>query len=137
VGEAALVRTRRFRSLHHYRRADWTPEQNRERFGAVAEPHSHDWTVTVTVRGPIDAHGFVVDLIALDGLLQEVVGPLDGADLNVAIPGMAEGVLQPSTEAVARWIWERIASRIPGPARLARVRVAESDALAAEYEGGA
>jgi 6-pyruvoyl-tetrahydropterin synthase len=89
------------------------------------------------VRGPIDAHGFVVDLVALDGLLQSVIGPLDGADLNRAIPGMAEGVVQPSTEAVARRLWDQLAGRVPRPARLARVRVAESDALAAEYEGGA
>ena len=133
--EPALVRTVRFRATHHYRRADWSPEKNREAFGPVATPHPHDWAVTVTVRGPIDPHGFVVDLALLDHLLGEVLRGWDGGDLNQVLPEMAVGMLQPTTEALARWIWERLVSRIPGPARLAQVRVAESDLLGAEYEG--
>ena len=64
-----------------------------------------------------------------------VEGVLDGADLNQAIPEMSSGRLQPSTEVLARWAWEQIADRIPDPARLIRVRVAESAGLAAEYDG--
>jgi len=44
-------------------------------------------------------------------------------------------VMIPSTENLARWFWERLAPRIPGSASLVRVRVEESDTLAAEYEG--
>ena len=135
MAEATLERSVRFRATHHYRRADWSPEKNQEVFGPVGAPHPHDWVLTVTVRGPLDAHGFLVDLAALDGLLGDVLGALDGADLNEAVPEMRAGHLQPSTEALARWAWERLAERIPDPARLTRVRVAEGADLAAEYEG--
>ena len=87
------------------------------------------------VRGPLDAYGFVMDLAVLDRLLDEVLGVLDGADLNRTIPEMSSGHLQPTTEALARWVWERLAVRIPEPARLVRVRVAESSGLAADYDG--
>jgi 6-pyruvoyl-tetrahydropterin synthase len=133
VAEAALERTVGFRAHHHYRRSDWSDARNREAFGAVADPHAHDYVVVVTVRGPIDAHGFVVDLVALDALLHARIGVLDGSDLNTRVFG--GGQLQPTNEALARWIWGELAERVPRPARLARVRVAESGTLAAEYEG--
>jgi 6-pyruvoyl-tetrahydropterin synthase len=133
VAEAALERTLRVRAVHHYARPGWSPEQNRAVFGPVADPHAHDYVVTVTVRGPIDADGFVVDLRALDDLLAREVGVLDGGDLNGLVPEVRAGSLQPSTEAIARWLWERLEGRMPGTARLVHVRVAEGPELAAEY----
>lgn len=133
MAEAALERTVRVRAKHHYHRPDWSEARNREVFGAVAEPHAHDYLVTITVRGALDAHGFVVDLPRLDRAIAEEVAALDGGDLNVLVPEVRAGRLQPSTEALARWLWGRLEGRVPPPARLARVRVAESPELAAEY----
>jgi 6-pyruvoyl-tetrahydropterin synthase len=79
--------------------------------------------------------GFVVDLAALDALLDRVVEPLDQRDLNRVIPEVRDGSIQPSTESLARWFWSRLAPEIPGDARLERVRVAELPGLAAEYRG--
>ena len=131
--EALLERTVRFRARHHYRRADWSEGRNREAFGAVADPHDHEYAVTVAVCGRLDAQGFVVDLAALDRLLAELLGPLHGGDLNALL--FPDGKVQPTTEALARWVWEGLVGRVPAPARLARVRVAESPELAAEYAG--
>ena len=133
MAEAALERAVTFRAYHHYRRSDWSDARNREEFGPVADPHAHDYVVTITVRGTIDPHGFVVDLRALDALLDERVRSLHGGDLNARV--FPDGRVQPSTEALARWVWDQLADRIPAPARLASVRVAESAALAAEYRG--
>lgn len=136
MGEASLVRTVRFNAAHHYGRPQWTDDENRRAFGANADPHRHDWAVEVTVRGAIDERtGFVVDLAALDERLRGLVEALDQADLNEAIPEVREGRMVPSTESLARWFWERLAPDVPGEARLVRVRIAESDTLAAEYEG--
>jgi 6-pyruvoyltetrahydropterin/6-carboxytetrahydropterin synthase len=136
LAEAVLERTLRVHAVHHYARPGRSPEQNRAEFGAVADPHAHDYVVTITVRGTVDDDGFVVDLIALDRLLAEHVAVLDGGDLNQTIPDVAAGRLQPSTEVIARWLWERLDGRIPGAARLVRVRVAEGAELAAEYPAG-
>jgi 6-pyruvoyltetrahydropterin/6-carboxytetrahydropterin synthase len=133
VAEAALERTLRVRAVHHYARPGWSAAQNRAAFGTVADPHSHDYLVTVTVRGALDDDGFVVDLRALDALLATEVGALDGGDLNQLVPDVRTGRVQPSTEAIARWLWQRLDGRIPGNARLVRVRVAEGPELAAEF----
>jgi 6-pyruvoyl-tetrahydropterin synthase len=136
VAEGALERTLRVQALHHYARPGRSLEQNRAEFGAVADPHAHDFVITIVVRGPLDADGFLVDLVALDRLLAEEIGALDGGDLNQLIPEVRAGRLQPSTEAVARWLWELLEGRIPGTARLVRVRVAEGPDLAGEYPSG-
>lgn len=135
--EASLVRVARFRASHHYGRADWTEERNRETFGDARRPHEHEYRVEITVTGPPDpVSGLVTDLAALDRLLdEEVVGRLGGRSLNEALPPVAEGGAQPGTEVLAGWIFRRLGDRIPGDARLRRVRVWESDELGAEVEG--
>jgi 6-pyruvoyltetrahydropterin/6-carboxytetrahydropterin synthase len=136
MGEAALIRTVRFRARHRYWRPEWTDAENRRVFGESVESHGHDYRVQVTLRGPIDDRtGFLVDLSALDEVLEEVVHPLDGEDLDVVIPEARAGNMMSSTECLARWFWKRLAPRIPGPASLVRVRIDESDTLSAEYEG--
>lgn len=136
MGEATLVRTVRFQARHRYWCSDWTDAENRRAFGANADSHTHDYSVCVALRGIMDSRtGFVVDLEALDGLLRDVVGPLEGEDLDRAIPEARDGTMMPSTESLAAWFWEALVERIPGDARLVRVGVRESDSLAAEYEG--
>jgi 6-pyruvoyltetrahydropterin/6-carboxytetrahydropterin synthase len=136
MGEAALIRTVRFRASHRYWRREWTDDENRRVFGESADSHEHDYSVRVVLRGQIDDQtGFLVDLSALDALLGEVIRPLDGGDLDVVIPEARDGEMMPTTECLAQWFWQRLVSRIPGTASLVRVRVDESDTLSAEYEG--
>jgi len=137
VTHASLVRAVRFHATHHYALADEEPGESRRLFGDAVEPHAHDYLLEVTVRGSIDDRtGGVVDLGALDSLLSEtVVERFDGADLNEEIPPVRRGQLQPTTEALARWFFDLLAPRIPGDAQLVRLRLAESEDLAAVYEG--
>jgi len=137
VSRAFLTRTVSFSAAHHYARSEWSPDRNREVFGASHTPHGHNYLVDVTVAGEVDPlTGFVIDLPSLDRLLrEEVVQPLDQQDLNQAIPHVLEGGMVPTTENLARWLWERLHARIPPPATLVAVRVAEGPTLASEYRG--
>lgn len=134
MDEASLIRIARFRASHHYHRADWSEERNREAFGEAVRPHEHDYRVEVTVTGaPDPVSGLVTDLAALDRLLEEeVVERLGNRSLNEALPPVAEEGAQPGTEVLAGWIFRTLRERIPGGARLRRVRVWESDELGAE-----
>ena len=134
VAAVSLIRSVRFRAVHHYRRRDWTDAENQLVFGPNVEPHEHEYTIEVTVHGEVDeATGFLVDLSALDRAMDEVVAPLRGRNLVDAIPEAARGQLMPSTESLARWFFGMLEGRMPGSARLRRVRVAESSTLAAEF----
>jgi 6-pyruvoyltetrahydropterin/6-carboxytetrahydropterin synthase len=135
----SLTRTVTFRATHHLARADWSAAENRSRFGAVAEPHEHRYACAVTVAGrPDPSTGMLLDLGALDTLLrEEVTGPLEGADLNAAVPAFAEQGQLATCEALAAWLYGRIAPRLPPGLTLARVRVAEDATLHADCTGPA
>lgn len=135
MAEASLVRTVRFSAGHRYWRPEWSEERNRRTFGPSVNPHGHNYRLDVTVRGPVDPKtGFCIDLGALDELLRTaVVEPLDQQDLQEAFPGFGPGETIPTTEELARALFERLRGRIPGTARLVRVRLHEDESLAAEY----
>jgi 6-pyruvoyltetrahydropterin/6-carboxytetrahydropterin synthase len=134
----ALIRVITFRARHHYGRAEWSPERNRQVFGGQVEPHEHRYRVEITVAGPLDPEtGFVTDLGALDRWIEtRILEPLGDSDLNQAIPEVADGRMQPSTEALAGWVLRRLEGGVQRPARIDRVRVWESDALAGEARPG-
>lgn len=133
-GESRIIRTVAFRASHHYRRSEWSAEENRRVFGDQGHPHPHDWKVEVHLAGPVDpATGWCVDLDALDALLASVTAGWDGGDLNALVPPVARGEITPSTENLARWLFERLAPDVPGAARLLEVRVFESPWLGSAW----
>lgn len=135
----SLTRTVGFHAWHRYWRPDWTPAQNRAAFGALADPpgHDHHYRCAVTVTGAFTpASAAVVDLPLLDRLLnEEVVKPLHETHIDRDVPDFAPGVTLPTCEALARWVFARIAPRLPPGLTLARVRVAEDDTLHADCTG--
>jgi 6-pyruvoyltetrahydropterin/6-carboxytetrahydropterin synthase len=135
MGESALIRRVSFPAVHRYWVAAWSPERNREVFGATTESHAHTFQVEVEVVGPPDpVTGLILNLAQLDEILERrVVAPLSGRDLNEQIPEVAAERVQPSTEFLARWIWERVSEELGAPLRVSRVRVAESPDLSSEF----
>jgi 6-pyruvoyltetrahydropterin/6-carboxytetrahydropterin synthase len=135
----ALIRVVRFTAHHHYHRPEWTEERNRAVFGAtaLAPGHPHDYLCAVTVSGPVSEEtGMIMDLGALDGLLEEeVVRPFHGKHLNRDVPAFAYGRRIPTCEALAQYVFERLAGRLPPPVRLERVRIQEDETLYAECTG--
>lgn len=134
-----LTRTVRFNAAHRYHRDDWTEARNREVFGACANPHGHghNYLLEATVEGEPDPEtGFSVDLGALDEVLrEEVVLRLDHQHLNHAVPEFGAGRRVPTTENLVMYLWDRIAPRIVGGARLTRLRLREDVDLWVDYEG--
>jgi 6-pyruvoyltetrahydropterin/6-carboxytetrahydropterin synthase len=138
--DITLERRYRFSASHLYRRPDWSEAENRAHFGKCANlpGHGHNYRLYVTVSGEIDpATGFVVDLGALDMLVQEhVVERLDHQHLNAALPEFGEGGAIPSSENLVRWTAKQLAERMPAGSRLARLRLEEDEDLAAEWTAG-
>jgi len=108
-------------------------------FGKTATDHSHRYHCRVTVKGALQAsQGGVMSLQALDALLQqEVMARFDGRHINEEVPEFADGRLLPTGEALAVYIWERIAAGLPPGVTLHAVRVQENDHLYSEYFGEA
>ncbi len=134
-----LTRTVGFHATHRYYKPEWSAEDNRARFGWTSEEpgHPHDYTCAVTVTGrPDPESGMILDLPVLDRLLAElVVAPLDGKHLNRDVAEFAYGRMLPTCEALAQYVFARIARRLPEGVSLTRVRVAEDATLQADCDG--
>jgi 6-pyruvoyltetrahydropterin/6-carboxytetrahydropterin synthase len=136
---STLTRTVTFHALHRYYRPEWSEARNREAFGSLAESpgHGHDYRCGVTVRGTLDqSTGMLVDLGLLDRILRdEVLTHLAGKHLNLDVPAFAYGQMLPTCEAIAAYLFPRIAARLPAGVALERVRVAEDPTLYADCTG--
>jgi 6-pyruvoyltetrahydropterin/6-carboxytetrahydropterin synthase len=137
--KAALTRRVAFAAAHRYRRPEWSDEQNEAVFGPCARPHyhGHSYTCDVTVEGSIDpTTGFAVDLGKLDVILtEEVRNRFDHRNINVEVPEFADGVMVPTGENLARFIFDKVAARLPEGNRVTSVTVAEDATLSATYTG--
>ena len=93
-----------------------------------ARVHGHTFLVRVTVRGPVDPRtGFVVDFADLQRAWAPVHEALDHRFLN-DVPGLEN----PTSEHIARWVWERLAPALPA---LASIEVRESGNSGVTYRG--
>lgn len=137
MATAYLTRIVEFTATHRLRRADWPDARNRATFGGAAADHDHRYQVHVTVKGPLVAReGGVVDLAALDRLLaDEVTGRFDGRHINEHVPEFADGAMLATGEALAVYLWGRLAGRLPAGAVLHAIRVQEGPHLYSEYFG--
>jgi 6-pyruvoyltetrahydropterin/6-carboxytetrahydropterin synthase len=137
--KALLTRRVTFAAAHRYRRPDWTDEQNEKTFGACARPHyhGHSYVCEVTIEGEIDpTTGFAIDLGVLDKILkEEVTDCFDHRNINVEVPEFADGLLIPTGENLARFIFQRVGARLPDANSMSSVTVAEDQTLSATFNG--
>ena len=128
-----LTRVYHFSAGHRLFDPALSAEANEAVYGACWRPHGHNYTLDVTVRGPIDPQtGMVIDLAELKRIVGEtIVERFDHADLN-ADPLFRGRV--PTTENLAITVWELLAPKL-GADRLWQVRVWEDPNLYVDYRG--
>ena len=95
-----------------------------------ARVHGHSFRVEIHVRGPVDAHlGWLMDFADLKAAFQPLYQQLDHHYLN-DVPGLEN----PTSENLARWIWQRLRPSLP---QLSAVVVHETCTSGARYTGDA
>ncbi len=103
----------------------------REYRGACEKLHGHNWRVEMTVGGEaLNDLGMVMDFRELKRVLAEVVGRYDHTFLN-ELGEFSEQ--NPTTENLARIVFEQCAGRLPPGVRVRKVAVWESARCGACY----
>ncbi|HEU5370324.1 MAG TPA: 6-carboxytetrahydropterin synthase QueD [Ktedonobacterales bacterium] len=93
-----------------------------------ARLHGHSFRVELHVRGPVDpATGWVMDFADIKRAFQPLYDQLDHNYLNEI-----EGLANPTSEHLARWIWRRLRPRLP---ELCRVVIHETCTSGCIYQG--
>jgi 6-pyruvoyltetrahydropterin/6-carboxytetrahydropterin synthase len=132
---AYLNRRYRFSASHRLHSARMSAEENRATYGKCNNPHGHghNYTLEVTVSGPVDERtGMVCDLVDLDGFIErEVLERYNLQNLNT----MQEfAQIVPTTENLCVEIFE-ILQRGFTQAHLERVKLEETMMNSFEYTG--
>lgn len=127
-----INRRAEFSASHRY----WLPErseaENAESFGpcACAPGHGHNYVLYVSMEGDLDEYGMVLNLSDVKQVIKrEITSQLDFSYLNAAWEEFQQTL--PTTENIARVIWNRLASHLP----IVRIQLFEHPELWAEYEG--
>ena len=90
--------------------------------------HGHSFRARFTVSGPLDAEaGWVIDFDRIAAAVDPVIARLDYHTLNDI-----EGLDNPTTEMLTRWIWRQAKPLLP---ELTELTVWETPACACVYRG--
>jgi 6-pyruvoyltetrahydropterin/6-carboxytetrahydropterin synthase len=93
-----------------------------------ARLHGHSFRVRVTIEGPVGAEtGWVQDFADLAAAFKPIMEALDHHYLN-EVPGLEN----PTSENLARWIWECLTPALP---LLSRVETRETCTSGCVYRG--
>lgn len=105
--------------------------------GKQEQPHHHDWRVRATVESAqLDNCGLVMDFQMLQRLLRQIVEPMKQAEFINNLTELAAGDdtnINPSTERIARYIYDGLARQLPGRVHLTEVLVWETPDNRAAY----
>ena len=90
--------------------------------------HGHSFRIAVHVEGDIAAEsGWVMDFADISKAFQPIFEILDHRYLNDI-----EGLENPTSENIARWIWDKLEGKLPG---LAAVQIKETCTSGCIYDG--
>ena len=116
---ARLSKRFRFEAAHHLPRV---PEGHKCR-----RLHGHSYHVEVVVEGPVDeGTGWVMDYADIATAFAPLHDQLDHHYLNEV-----QDLENPTSENLARWIWQRLEGRVP----LVEIRIDETCTSACIYRG--
>ncbi|MCW5963995.1 MAG: 6-carboxytetrahydropterin synthase QueD [Bryobacterales bacterium] len=93
-----------------------------------ARLHGHSFRIRIHVEGPVDNRlGWVMDFADIKRACKPIEDALDHRYLN-EIPGLEN----PTSENLARWVWQHLQPTLPG---LSRIQVMETCTSGCEYRG--
>ncbi|XP_058120220.1 6-pyruvoyl tetrahydrobiopterin synthase [Anopheles ziemanni] len=134
---AYLTRKECFSACHRLHSPFLNDEDNRQVYGKCNNPngHGHNYTVEVTVRGPVDPKtGMVINITDLKEYMDHaIMKKLDHLNLDKDVPYFKN--LPSTTENVAIFIWDSLKLIMKLPELLYEIKIYETDKNSVVYRG--
>lgn len=90
--------------------------------------HGHSFRIDVIVAGQVDeSKGYLLDFGEIKAVVEPLIAQLDHYCLNDV-----EGLENPTSEVLAKWLWDRIKPKLP---LLEQIDVHETCTSRCEYQG--
>ncbi|XP_060644592.1 6-pyruvoyl tetrahydrobiopterin synthase [Drosophila sulfurigaster albostrigata] len=134
---AFLTRRETFSACHRLHSPQLSDAENLEVFGKCNNfnGHGHNYTVELTVRGPIDQRtGMVLNITELKDAIETVIMKrLDHKNLDKDVEYFAK--IPSTTENLAVYIWDNIRTHLKKPELLYEVKIFETPKNIITYRG--
>lgn len=112
--KTAIYRKENFNSAHRLYNPSWDDARNNAVFGKCNNPnfHGHNYELVVKLTGDPDPEtGYVFDVKKLSDIIKsEIISKFDHKNLNLDVEEFRE--LNPTSENIARIIWDKIRKKI-------------------------
>ena len=131
-----INRRSQFSASHRYWLDELSESENLQAFGKCTRfpGHGHNYVLNVSIASELDRYGMVLNLSEAKAIIhREVIEALDFSYLNDAWDEFKEAL--PTTENIARVIWQRLAPHLPAQANLINIQLYETPELWADYQG--
>ncbi len=132
-----LTRREHFNAAHKLAVPGWSEEKNLEVFEECANPnwHGHNFVLYVTIKGqPDPTTGLLMNVKDLSHLIkQHIIQKVDHKNLNLEVDFL-EG-LNPTTENLAKGIWQELAPIFKEGIELHRIQIFETENHYVDYYG--
>ncbi len=135
MDEAYITRSYVFSAAHRLHAPALSDAENLEVYGKCNNPrgHGHNYTIEVTVKGPVDPlTGMVIDLPDIDRIVRSVLEQVDHKHLDHEISAFRSQVS--TAENIVVYLWNELAPQFEG--RLAHLKLWETKKNVFEYTGG-
>ena len=134
--QVTVTRRLMFIAAHRVHNPALSDAENTSLFGKCNNPnwHGHNYTLDVSVRGPIDERtGYVIDLAALKRIVEErAVDKIDHKNFNLDVEFMKGA--NPTSENIIVAIWRQLEPAVH-PGALVRLVLWETANNYVEYSG--
>jgi 6-pyruvoyltetrahydropterin/6-carboxytetrahydropterin synthase len=134
--QVTIIRRLQFNAAHRVHNPAMSDEENQATFGKCNNPnwHGHNYTLDVSVTGPVDERtGYVIDLAEVKAIVErEVVNKVDHKNFNLDVDFM-RGII-PTTENIVVAMW-RVLEPAIGRGRLTKLVLWETPNNYVEYDG--
>ncbi|XP_075235466.1 6-pyruvoyl tetrahydrobiopterin synthase purple isoform X1 [Lycorma delicatula] len=132
-----LTRIEKFSACHRLHSPHLNDQENLSTYGKCNNyhGHGHNYTVEITLRGPISADtGMVLNINDLKQYMDEAIHkPMDHKNLDKDVPYFSNVVS--TTENVAIFIWNNLKKLMSDPSLLYEVKIYETDKNVVSYKG--
>ncbi len=134
-----LTRRETFSACHRLHSVHLSDAENVQVFGKCnnSNGHGHNYTVEITVKGPLDSQtGMVMNISDLKTIIQDaIMKPLDHKNLDLDVDYFKVGQIVSTTENVAIFIFNSIKPKMPPNVALHQVKIWETDKNIVVYKG--